>query len=57
MECLGVHRNYVVQKFYKIQLSELQCNMHFPVSNVDWSTQQVNSPDLTPNVLFSVELP
>lgn len=56
MECLGVHRDYVVKEFYKKPLSAIAVQYAFP-SNVDWSTQQVNSPDLTPNVLFSVELP
>lgn len=56
MECSGVHRDYVVKKFYKKQLSAIAVQYAFP-SNVDWSTQQVNSPDLNPNVLFSVELP
>lgn len=56
MECLGVNRDYVVEKFCIKQLSAIAVQNAFP-SNVDWSAQQVNSPDLTPNVLFSVELP
>lgn len=38
MECLGVHRDYVVEKFYKKQLSAIAVQYAFP-SNVDWSTQ------------------